>query len=95
MCLSNHTLIIAQTSLKKILQRHCHFVHAWCSFEEVVPLLSELICLLPGKEACLAICATIDVYSGTKQFLKEQGQSTIRSGFRNKARSLAKSEVRI
>ena len=44
------------------------------SMEDVVPLLSELICLLPGKEACQAVSATVDVYTGTKRFLKVQGE---------------------
>lgn len=44
------------------------------SIEEVVPQVTELICQLPGKEACTAVCIVLDVYTGTKKFLDEQGE---------------------
>ena len=43
------------------------------SIEDVVPQLSQLICQLPGKEACVAIGVALDVYAKARQFLKEQG----------------------
>ena len=45
--------------------------------EELVGLLSDLICMLPGKEACTAIGVVLDLYTGTKLFSAEQGISAI------------------
>ena len=43
-------------------------------------LWSEVICLLPGKEACLAMCVTMDLFTGTKQSLKEHGKVGVAKG---------------
>ncbi len=46
-----------------------------CSVDEMVSMLSNLICMLPGKEACAALCVVLDLYAGARQFLREQGLS--------------------
>lgn len=52
----------------------------YASLEDMVSLWSEVICLLPGKEACRAICVAMDVFTGTKQSLKEQGKVGVAKG---------------
>ena len=44
-----------------------------CSTKEVVMLVSELICQLPGKQACAAVGIAFDMYVESKGLHMAQG----------------------
>lgn len=45
-----------------------------CSVDQVVGVVCELICQLPGRQACIAMGVAFDMYVETKQLLKAQGE---------------------